>query len=104
MDRRKVVEYLLSPRHSSGRSKARFFIGVGFSAEQWQALASALQQQAAGGKVIVTERNAFGKKCVVEGPLLCPDDRERTIRSIWFVATGQSNPRLVTAYPAGERQ
>ena len=36
VEREKVVEYLLNPAHRYGSSKARFFGGFGFRAEQWE--------------------------------------------------------------------
>jgi hypothetical protein len=103
IERKKVVEYLLALDHSSGRSKARFFTGVGFSGRHWQELADALRKHAQDGTVTDTESNAYGQKYVVEGPLGCPGGRQPRIRSVWFITNGQVAPRLVTAYPAGAR-
>ncbi len=43
VDREKIVEYLLNPAHPDNGGKARFFLGLGFTAEQWQAFAEALR-------------------------------------------------------------
>ena len=43
--RAKIVEYLLSPVHPTGRHKARLFGQFGFSLGAWQNLAAALQSQ-----------------------------------------------------------
>jgi hypothetical protein len=40
----KVVEYLLSPTHRDGRSKAAFFGRFGFSAVTWEEFAAALRR------------------------------------------------------------
>ncbi|HYN79311.1 MAG TPA: hypothetical protein VES73_16125 [Lamprocystis sp. (in: g-proteobacteria)] len=101
IERKKVVEYLLALDHSSGRSKARFFTGVGFNARRWQVLADALRKHAQDSTVTGTETSAYGQKYVVEGPLGCPGGRQHLIRSVWFITNGQIAPRLVTAYPAG---
>jgi hypothetical protein len=34
----KIMLYLLNPEHRSGKSKARFFAGHGFTTERWQDL------------------------------------------------------------------
>ena len=44
VDRRKVVDYLLSSFHPDGRSKARFFSGVRFSSEQMGDLRSRFEK------------------------------------------------------------
>lgn len=104
VERKKVVEYLLARDHSSGRSKARFFTGLGFSVERWETLASALIEHGRNGTVLRVERSEYGQKFVIDGLLRCPDGGERKIRAIWFVSTGERSPRLVTAYPAGDEQ
>jgi hypothetical protein len=42
VDREKIVDYLLNPAHPDNGGKARFFLELGFTAEQWQAFAEAL--------------------------------------------------------------
>ena len=46
-----------------------------------------------------TEETPFGQKFVVEGPLGTPDSRDPAVRAVWFIETGESQPRFVTAYP-----
>jgi hypothetical protein len=53
----KITKYLLSMAHEDGRSQANFFFHFGFSPENWQELAVALQQHAqqhpVGGSIAV---------------------------------------------------
>ena len=42
----KLTEYLLSPTHRTGRSKAVFFVAFGFTREAWGALADMLRRHA----------------------------------------------------------
>jgi hypothetical protein len=38
VDKAKVRGYLLSPAHPVGRFKARFFVSLGYTAEEWRRL------------------------------------------------------------------
>jgi hypothetical protein len=42
----KIINYLLSFTHSSGRGKAQFFTHFGFSVENWHTLADSLANHA----------------------------------------------------------
>lgn len=95
----KLVDYLLSPTHSLGRSKARFFNQFGFTREEWLELAEALMQHAADHGVTEIEETLFGKKYIVDGTLLALDGRVPVIRVVWFVEKDDLIPRFVTAYP-----
>lgn len=95
----KVVAYLLSFSHPDGRGKALFFSRFGFDAAHWQILADALRQHAATHDVATLDQTPFGTRYTVEGPLVTPDGRNPSVRTVWFIATSEVNPRLVTAYP-----
>jgi hypothetical protein len=95
----KIVGYLLSSTHTYGRAKAAFFESFGFSSTDWQVLRQALLDHAESGAIVKTEETAFGRKFIVEGPLGTPDGRNPTVRAVWFVEIGESQPRFVTAYP-----
>ncbi len=97
--REKIVDYLLSPAHRDGRSKAIFFSGFGFSVAAWQTLAAALRHHAADYEVAKTESSPYGTRYVIEGELNAPDGRMGMVRVVWFIDTGGSIPRLATAYP-----
>lgn len=43
VDREKITDYLLNPAHPDNGGKAKFFLGLAFTAEQWQAFAEALR-------------------------------------------------------------
>jgi hypothetical protein len=47
VDRQKITEYLLNPAHPDNGGKAKFFLRLGFTAEQWQVFAEALRRLAA---------------------------------------------------------
>ena len=100
---RKITEYLLSSTHRDGRGKAAFFIHFGFSADDWETFANALTQHAAEHEVSLIEESPFGTRYVIDGEVTVPDGRTPAIRVIWFIETGESAPRLVTAYPLKRR-
>lgn len=86
--RAKIVEYLLSPVHPTGRHKARFFGQFGFSLGAWQNLAAALRRHATEHELSIVEDTPFGTRYIVEGPLPAPDGRAPVVRSVWFIETG----------------
>ncbi|HUT55058.1 MAG TPA: hypothetical protein VM658_16840 [bacterium] len=71
----KIAGYLLSPSHRTGRGKAEFFSGFGFSSERWDRLARALVTHAAVNEVATVEENQFGTRYTIEGELETPDGR-----------------------------
>jgi len=95
----KIAGYLLSHTHRDGRSKARFFTQAGFSIDAWQELAQALRQHVADNEISKIENSPFGTRYVVEGEIITGEGKTLLIRSIWFVATGETIPRFATAYP-----
>jgi hypothetical protein len=47
----KIVGYLLSLTHPDGKSKAAYFLGVGFRVDRWQEFAAALRQHVSSYEV-----------------------------------------------------
>ena len=99
VDRTKVVEYLLNREHPDNGGKADFFIGRGFSPGDWDAFAAALRLLALSASVTRTMESSHGTKYIVDGPIESPVASQRLVRSVWIVDTGETVPRLVTAYP-----
>ncbi|HEX5547361.1 MAG TPA: hypothetical protein VFX24_08125 [Ktedonobacterales bacterium] len=99
VDERKVTAYLLSLTHPVGRSKARYFIRYGFSADAWQLLADALKRHAAAYDVVEILPTLRGVSYTVEGELTTPSGLRPKVRVVWFQETGELSPHLVTAYP-----
>ena len=69
VDREKITEYLLSPTHPDGHSKAEFFIRFGFCLEHWQLLAEALREHGATNPVVNAVETPYGTRYVIEGRL-----------------------------------
>ena len=95
----KITEYLLSTTHPVGRFKAEFFVRYGFMLDDRERLADALLRHAADFEVAKVDHTPFGIRYVIEGELISPDGRSPLVRSIWFVESGETLPRFVTAYP-----
>jgi len=95
----KIVKYLLSATHRSGKSKAAFFGRFGFRAQKWEELAAALQRHAGENPVAATEATTFGARYVVDGPLIAPDGTVLNVRSVWFISRDGDAPRFATAHP-----
>lgn len=102
--REKVVDYLLSQTHPVGRSKAKFFRGLGFHPADWEMLADALKQVAMDNEVSGTEPSPFGTRYIVEGPLETADGENPVVRTVWFIEKAREVPRFVTAYPLPRKQ
>jgi hypothetical protein len=99
VEEEKITKYLLSDSHPVGRSKAAFFQRFGFRSQAWEVLRDAILEHARSESVVSTTETAFGKKCIIEGPLECPDGRRPLVRTVWFIEQGEEIPRLVTAIP-----
>ena len=56
----KIVLYLLNPEHRRGKSKARFFLSRGFSADNWETMAGALRRHAAEHEIVKEEPTPLG--------------------------------------------
>jgi hypothetical protein len=97
VDRAKIVDYLLGSSSVAAVAKARFFGGMGFTADRWEELADALRRQAASA-VVTTKTSDWGTKKVATGPIDAPNGRRYKIATVWIdEGTGL---RLVTAHPA----
>ena len=99
VDQAKITCYLLAEDHSSGGSKARFFLLNGFTTERWSELAGKLVEH--GQRHVVSEirERPAGRLFAVSGPWLCADGSTRRFTTVWMLADGSEAPRLVTAYP-----
>jgi hypothetical protein len=103
VERRKIVDYLLNSAHPDNGGNAAFFASLGFSINQPQIFADALRMVALQTAALNMIESAHGRKCVADGRIDMPSGRCPMIRTIWIIDHGGNVPRLVTAYPYGER-
>jgi hypothetical protein len=103
VDRTKLVDYLLSPTHADGRTKAEFFTRFGFRADRWQDLAEALRALGATNPISGVVESAHGLRYTVDGTMRAPDGRAPWVRTVWIVERGSMTARLITAHPLSQR-
>jgi hypothetical protein len=103
IDPRKLRDYLLSPVHPKGASKASFFAWLGYSSWNWRRLASDLRRHHAWRPVWRTRITPYGRNFEIRASLQGPNGRSASVVSIWTLSIGETIPRFVSAYP-GERE
>ena len=99
VDERKVADYLLNSTHPDNGGKAAFFRALGYSVQSTASLRLALLELAREGNVVHHVESVHGRKYVVDGVIKAPAGKSAMVRTVWIVDTGDTVPRLVTAYP-----
>ncbi|MCB0166071.1 MAG: hypothetical protein KDI79_17690 [Anaerolineae bacterium] len=96
----KLTNYLLSESHAVGKSKAKFFLLLGFEVTKSRTLEEGLLAIAQTEPVIEMETSSHGTKYIIEGIMNTPSGLSTRTRTVWIIETNQVKPRFVTAYPA----
>jgi hypothetical protein len=99
----KVRDYLLSPEHSVGRFKARFFSALGYTRNDWPQLQRDLLALARSGAAEPGQPSPYGQKYEVRGRLQTPSGTSVGIVTVWIILNGEESPRFVTAFPEEAR-
>ena len=99
---KKIADYLLNREHPDNGGKADFFVALGFRRDDWQPLARSFSRLAITYSVTRRMESVHGNKYIVDGTLETPTGKSPRVRSIWIVESGETIPRLVTAYPHEE--
>lgn len=99
VDMAKMRDYLLSNSHPVGRFKAAFFVGLGYSAVDWEVLAAALRGHAMDNDASTTELSDYGQKYEIRGRIEGPAGKGAFLVAVWIVLRGEDFPRFVTAFP-----
>lgn len=99
VDRDKLEQYLVSQSHPIGRSKARFFRGVGFDESNIAILQQALIGIARAEEIVEIVASSYGTKYIVDGSITTPSGDQVKLRTVWIIEPGRDRPRFVTAYP-----
>ena len=99
IDPTKIRDYLLAATHPVGRFKARFFVSLGYAADQWEQLQDDILAIARSETVSVETGNTYGRKFEVDGILTSPSGRSAAVRTVWIIRAEENFPRLVTVFP-----
>lgn len=95
----KLYSYLLNPNHPDGKSKARFYELIGYTAGNGEQLRADLLTLACLGSVTAELPNRVGRKYVVVGSISAPNGRTYHLLTVWAIEPPGNEPRLITAYP-----
>lgn len=95
----KLVKYLLSESHPHGKSKAKFFLRLGFKQSNVQTLSNSLENIAKQSEVSSKVSSPHGEKYVLDGNIKSSIGKTIKVRTVWIIDNGLKNPRFVTAYP-----
>lgn len=98
----KLHGYLLSTSHPLGRFKARFFGALGFSAERWGELETALRAQHLTCEAEAGPVEPHGQLFTIRAMLKGRIGASFAV-SVWLVRAGEDHPRFVTACPGGAK-
>ena len=97
--REKLQGYLLSESHPIGRHKAAALARAGFEMADWSDLEQQLLAIARSEQVVEVISGPHGAKYVIDGYIESANAEPMRMRTVWMVKEGQTEPRLVTAYP-----
>lgn len=99
----KLQDYILSPTHPDGRSKAAYLALGGYSREDWSRLERDLRGQHLSLEARPGRVTPWGRKYEILGPLIGPNGQTLWIRTVWIVRHEESMARLITLIPARRR-
>ncbi|MBM4055389.1 MAG: hypothetical protein FJ264_12135 [Planctomycetes bacterium] len=99
VEKKKIIEYLLSTSHPDGSSKASFFAQFGFSAQNWETLAQSFRKHVKMHDIAKVVESDYGTRYSVDGYIETPDGRNPNVRSVWIIPKQSRIPRLITAHP-----
>lgn len=95
----KLIDYILSETHSTGKSKAKFFRKIGFIETNVKLFEKALRKIAKSEEVKKEIISEYGTKYILDGKIDSPSGKAVEVRTIWIIEKGQNRPRFVTVYP-----
>ena len=95
----KLANYLLDADHPEGGPKWRFLKRFGFQIDQPDTLEASLLAYARQNDFSFQISTPYGEKFEIDGPLVSPDGRLPTVRTVWIIDTGTDALRFVTMKP-----
>lgn len=101
---RKLRDYVLNPKHDTGKYKAAFFTQMGYSAEMWDVLENDIRSQHLTLDADPGQPSPFGQKYTITALLQGPQGEPRWVTTVWIIRLGKDQPELVTIEPATKRK
>lgn len=95
----KLLGYLLSETHPVGKSKAKFFRKLGFNKNNADKLKKVLLLIAHANDIEEIKETPYGVSYIINGSIKLPNYKAATIKTVWFIESGKTTPRFVTAFP-----
>lgn len=95
----KLLDYVLSEIHATGKFKAKFFRKLGFDETNVRIFEKVLRKLAKSQEVTDVVSSEFGTKYIVDGEIDTPSGKVVNVRTIWIIEKGQNRPRFITVYP-----
>lgn len=95
----KLLNYILSETHSTGKFKAKFFRSLGFNVTNVHLLEKALKKIAKSEEIENFSVSEYGVKYVLESNIDSPIGKIVKVRTIWIIEKDQTRPRFITIYP-----
>ena len=101
ISKKKLTDYLLSLTHEKGKSKAKFFRGIGFNETNVEKLETALLKIGKSKSVIKVDKTKsnYVIKYVIDGFVESPNGKRYKIRTVWAIKLDSKIPRFITAVP-----
>lgn len=98
----KITEYLLSLTHPEGKSKARFFRGIGFNETNMEEFEKALLKIGKSNEVVKIDKkkSEFVIKYIIDGIIESLNGKEYKVKTVWAINVGSERPHLSTAHPS----
>jgi hypothetical protein len=94
----KIVDYLLSPAKSKGKSG--FFFMFGYTLEDWPRLRDDIYRIGSDFPKTLKRETAFGNKYEIVGEVVAPNGRKIKVKTGWLAAHEDPDIlRFITAYP-----
>jgi hypothetical protein len=98
----KIIDYLLSNSHPSGRNKAKFFNTLGYNKDNFIELIKEFRILISTNDYELIIENEFGTKFIVNGKIKAKEKNNAEITTVWFIEKDGTIPYFITAYPKGK--
>lgn len=105
----KLNGYLLSLTHKRGRTKAKFFRGIGFNETNSNKLKKALLKIAKMNDVTFIKQEIKKDartleaititKLEIHGKINAPNGKSYMVKTVWAIVASDKTPHLATVYP-----